>query len=76
MSDDKRELGVLIVMRDKTYFVRGDPQQLMSKLEKTLTDEGFIGTGNLVQPADIFRMGDEDIREMLNYSVTIARGRK
>jgi hypothetical protein len=76
MTDDKRELGVLIVMRDKTYFVPGDPQEILGSMEKALTDEGFIGPDNMVQPSDIFRMGDEEIRELLNNSVTIVRGRK
>ncbi len=73
---DEREPGVLIVMQDKTYFIPGDDKDIMKRMQAALEKESLIGTQYLVKPEDMFRFGDEEIRNLLNCGVTIVRGRK
>ena len=73
---DEREPGVLIVFQEKTYFIPGDDKEILKRLQKALEKEDLIGPRFQVKPKDMFRFGDEEIRNLLNYRVTIVRGRK
>jgi hypothetical protein len=73
---DEREPGVLIILQDKTYFIPGNDKEILERLQKALEKESLIGDQHLVKPEDMFRFGDEEIRDLLNSGVTIVRGRK
>lgn len=73
---DEREPGVLIILQEKTYFIPGDDKEILARLQKALEKESLIGGQYLVKPEDMFRFGDEEIRDLLCSGVTIVRGRK
>ncbi len=76
MNDDERQPGLLIALREETYFVPGDQQELLDRIEGVLREHGFIVPKNLIAPDDLFRFRQKEIRDLLCGAVTIVFGRK
>jgi hypothetical protein len=76
MDGDVGELGVFVVLRAKTYFIPGDQEKTLTKIEAVLQDHGVAVPEYEISPDEIINLGGDDIRSLVSTAVTIVKGRK